>query len=131
MSVQKEVLFEGKGVAAVKGLFSGGIVVLAPSSSSRKDTSGLTAEHPGYVLFCNDISKEDMPVVQRASAIVALTGGLTCDAAVVARALGKPCVVSCPALSIREASLFAEGAAIAATSCVVEGDTGKITLYRG
>ena len=130
---QKTLLFEGKGVAAGKGSSPGRVVVLGSSSSSRKEALGLAdaVANPAYVLFCNDISKEDMPAVQKAAAIVALTGGLTCDAAVVARALGKPCVVSCSALSIRDARLFANGAEILATSCVVDGDTGRFVLYGG
>ncbi len=47
-----------------------------------------------YVLVAHALSRDDADAAMNAAAIVTTTGGITADAAVMARALGKPCVVS-------------------------------------
>ncbi len=48
------------------------------------------------IVVVDDASAEDAAAIRAAAAIVATSGGLTADAAIAARALRKPCVVSAP-----------------------------------
>jgi phosphoenolpyruvate synthase/pyruvate phosphate dikinase len=59
-----------------------------------------------WVFVCLEASREDGPLIERSRAVLALRGGLTCDAAILARALGKPCVVSVSELMIREGRVW-------------------------
>jgi pyruvate,orthophosphate dikinase len=54
------------------------------------------------VLVRSDASPEDAPAVRAAAADATASGGLTSHAAVMSRALGRPCVVSATALRIDE-----------------------------
>jgi pyruvate,orthophosphate dikinase len=54
----------------------------------------------GCVLFRIDTGAEDGPGMRAALALVATRGGITADAAIVARALGKPCVVGCTSVHV-------------------------------
>lgn len=76
---------------------------LAASPGRATGKIGLTTAHvrafvaagEPAVLIRNDTSPEDVPGIEASSAVVTSTGGLTGDAAIVARALGKPCVAGC------------------------------------
>ncbi len=48
----------------------------------------------GEVLVCKMTSPDYLPLMQKAAAIVTDEGGILCHAAIVARELGKPCIVS-------------------------------------
>src|SRR5258708_1126361 len=55
---------------------------------------------PGAILVRIETTHEDSAAIRIASAVVSTRGGITCDAAIIARTLKKPCVVSCPAVRI-------------------------------
>ncbi len=48
----------------------------------------------GDILVANMTIPENVPVMRKASAIATNIGSITCHAAIVAREMGKPCVVS-------------------------------------
>lgn len=50
----------------------------------------------GSIWVVDDLAAEDAPLLTQAAGVVATTGGLTSDAAIMARALRKPCAVSTP-----------------------------------
>lgn len=75
---------------------------------------------PPHVLVIDDASPEDAPAIRAAAAIVATSGGLTADAAIAARALRKPCVVSAP-LALGATAATALGAWV-----TVDGSSGAI-----
>jgi pyruvate,orthophosphate dikinase len=60
------------------------------------------------VLVRSDASPEDAPAVRAAVAVATASGGLTSHAAVMSRALGKPCAVSVSSLRIRGGDVFVE-----------------------
>lgn len=78
------VLF--RGVGASPGKARGPIVLTSEAAVAR------AAEGP--VLFRADVHHEDMPGLRAAAAVVTTHGGVTGDGAIVARALGKPCIAS-------------------------------------
>lgn len=55
------------------------------------------------VFLRHDASPEDAPAVRAAAAVVTASGGLTSHAAVMSRALGRPCIVSASSLVLDEA----------------------------
>ncbi len=112
-----------KGVAASIGVATGAIA-LDIGAVERLHESGQTS-----ILVRDDIATDDIAGIARAAAIVTRTGGRTSHAAVVARQLGKVCVVHCESLAVNRAErrcsfgtrAFAEGDVIS-----VVGDTGEI-----
>ena len=54
----------------------------------------LAAQGP-VVLVLRDCRSEDARVLTEASALVTVRGGVTGHGAIIARALGKPCIVAC------------------------------------
>jgi pyruvate,orthophosphate dikinase len=80
------VLF--KGIGASRGRAIGRIVF---SSESAR---------PGSILVRIETTHEDAATIRIASAVICTRGGITSDAAIVARTLGKPCVVGCPDVRI-------------------------------
>jgi len=113
-----------RGLAAGPGGASGRIA-LDTATAVR-----LAADGCGPVLLVRDeTSPEDIAGMAAAAGILTARGGATSHAAVVARGLGKPCVVGCEALRIDEAERrvsagglrLAEGERIA-----IDGSTGEV-----
>jgi phosphohistidine swiveling domain-containing protein len=78
----------GRGLAAAPGAACGHVANTAAEAVQFK------AEGKPCVLVVTKTSPEDMAALNAAVAIVTFTGGFTSHSAVVARQLGKPCVVS-------------------------------------
>lgn len=76
------------GLAASAGAAAGRLALPA-------DVTGASDGEP-RVLVIDDAGPEDADAIRKAVAILATSGGLTADAAIAARALRKPCVVSTP-----------------------------------
>lgn len=110
-----------KGIGASPGRASGR-VIFTPE-----------AGHEGAILFRTETSPEDTPAIRACAAVVTTRGGLTADAAIVARLLGKPCVVGCTQVRIdyaARAMYFAhegtERALKEGETVTVDGSTGQI-----
>ncbi len=92
---------EATGVHAIRtpapAPFARGLPASAGAAAGRlslpEDLTGAPGDDP-RVLVIDDASPEDARALRLAVAIVATSGGLTADAAIAARALRKPCVVS-------------------------------------
>lgn len=80
------VLF--RGIGASKGRASGPLVFSGESA------------RPGSILVRIETSHEDSAAIRIALGVVTTRGGITSDAAIIARTLGKPCVVSCPTVRL-------------------------------
>lgn len=79
-----ESLLQGR--PASQGRVTGRVrIVSDPAESEFKD---------GEILICQMTSPDYLPLMQKAAAIVTDEGGILCHAAIVARELGKPCIVS-------------------------------------
>lgn len=58
-----------------------------------EDMIGNVTLNPDEVLVCDMTTPAYVPLMQRAAAIITDRGGILCHAAIVARELGKPCIV--------------------------------------
>lgn len=82
------------GLGASRGVVEGVLALCA------EDACAWAAEGLPVVLVLRDVEAEDTPVVRLCAALVTTAGGLTSDAAIVARALGIPCVTGCAAVTV-------------------------------
>ncbi|QQR92024.1 MAG: pyruvate, phosphate dikinase [Myxococcales bacterium] len=85
-----------KGLPASPGAACGQIV-LTPEEAESRAAKGMSV-----VLVRNETSPDDIRGMKAAVGILTATGGMTSHAAVVARGMGKPCVVGANAVSIDE-----------------------------
>jgi pyruvate,orthophosphate dikinase len=121
-----------RGLGANKGRIEGRFAI-TPACAERLLEQGLQV-----ILVRPDLGAEDAALLGRVHAVLLFRAGLTGDGAIMARALGKPCVVSVRALFVSGSTLhardessmdlarpreFTEGAAMA-----LDGATGVVTL---
>jgi pyruvate,orthophosphate dikinase len=78
-----------KGVGASPGTATGSIAFRS------EDAVAMAAGGASVILVRIETTSEDVPGMQAAAGIVTTRGGITSDAAIVARSLGKPCIASC------------------------------------
>lgn len=78
-----------KGMGASPGTATGIIVFRS------EDAVELAAQGKAVILVRIETTPEDVPGMKIAAGIVTTRGGITGDAAIVARSLGKPCIASC------------------------------------
>lgn len=115
----------GRGLAASPGVAAGRLM-LRTSDALRGSEAG------PIVLVRSDASPEDAPAVRVAAGVATLAGGLTSHAAVMSRALGRPCAVSVDNLRIDErAGVLHAGAHQVAIGEWVTVDGGSGRLLRG
>jgi pyruvate,orthophosphate dikinase len=116
-----------KGLPASPGAASGRVVFAVERAVA------LAAAGEAVVLVRNETSPEDIDGMKVARAILTATGGMASHAALVARGMGKCCVVGCSALQVDyearefkvDGRVFREGDEI-----TVEGSTGKVYAGR-
>jgi pyruvate,orthophosphate dikinase len=112
-----------QGIGASPGHGSGEAVLDADRAAQR------AAQGVDVVLVRPTTSPQDLPGMLAAQAVVTARGGATSHAAVVSRALDKPCVVGCGELDVRPdegtfsigGRTFTEG-----TYLSVDGETGAV-----
>jgi pyruvate,orthophosphate dikinase len=82
-----------------------------------------------------ETTPEDVPGIQASAGIVTTRGGLTGDAAIVARSLGKPCIAGCAPLRGDYANdrltVWRDSTADDADVVLVKGDVITIDGGRG
>jgi pyruvate,orthophosphate dikinase len=83
-----------RGMGASPGTATGAIVFRSD------DAVTLAGEGKSVILVRIETTSEDVPGMKAAAGIVTTRGGITGDAAIVARSLGKPCIASCPPLRV-------------------------------
>jgi pyruvate,orthophosphate dikinase len=83
-----------KGMGASPGTATGEIVF------RTEDAVALAAQGKSVILVRIETTVEDVPGMRAAAGIVTTRGGITGDAAIVARSLGKPCIASCAPLRV-------------------------------
>lgn len=74
------------GSSASKGVICGKVKILLENEQGEKVL-------PGDILVTPMTTPDFLPIMERASAFVTDEGGVTCHAAIIARELGKPCVI--------------------------------------
>ncbi len=113
------------GIAASPGAASG-MVVFDADEAEAQGNEGLKV-----VLVRPETTPEDIHGLAAAQGVLTSTGGMTCHAAIVARAMGKPCVAGCKALQIdlRAKSFEIEGRIIKEGDIItIDGTLGNIIL---
>lgn len=89
-----EKMLVAKGMGASPGRATGEIVFRAD------DAVAASAKGRSVILVRIETTPDDVPGMQAAAGIVTTRGGITGDAAIVARTLGKPCIASCSPLHV-------------------------------
>ncbi|MCA9585475.1 MAG: hypothetical protein KC657_08965 [Myxococcales bacterium] len=83
-----------KGTGASPGIVSGELVLRSEDALER------VAAGKSVILVRIETTAEDVPAMRAVAGIVTTRGGITGDAAIVARSLGKPCIAGCPPLRV-------------------------------
>lgn len=83
-----------KGMGASPGMATGKIVFRS------EEAVAMAADGTSVILVRIETTSEDVPGMRAAAGIVTTRGGITGDAAIVARSLGKPCIASCPPMRV-------------------------------
>jgi pyruvate,orthophosphate dikinase len=83
-----------KGMGASPGTATGQIVFRS------EEAVALAANGTSVILVRTETTAEDVPGMRAAAGIITTRGGITGDAAIVARSLGKPCIASCPPMRV-------------------------------
>jgi pyruvate, orthophosphate dikinase len=121
---EHEMLFAA-GLAASPGAVSGHIAFDAGEAQSMK------AVGKSVILFRHETSPEDIQGMHAADGVATVRGGLLSHAAVIARGMGKPCVVGATTLRIDEQArlMSSQGISVKAGDTVtLDGATGRIYL---
>jgi pyruvate,orthophosphate dikinase len=122
---QAEVKVLGRGLPASPGAASGRVVFTAEEAVRRQESGGRV------LLVRNETSPEDIRGMHAAQGILTARGGMTSHAAVVARGMGKSCVVGCRELLINESSGYCrigDQVIQANEFLTIDGSTGQVIL---
>lgn len=114
-----------KGLPASPGAATGAVVF----SSAEAEDRGKRGEK--VILVRIETSPEDVTGMHHAEGILTSRGGMTSHAAVVARGMGRPCVVGCSEISVDygAGTMNANGQTIEAGQRVtIDGSTGEVML---
>jgi pyruvate, orthophosphate dikinase len=117
-----------RGIGASAGI-AVGRAAFDPASAVRLSTTG-----DPIILVRPDTTTADVAGFAVAAGIVTAVGGRTAHAALVARQMGKPCIVGCAALAVHPAQHRAcfNGAALNEGDWLtIDGETGAIHLGHG
>jgi pyruvate, orthophosphate dikinase len=112
---------------------SSGIAV-GRAAFDSDSASRFAADGEPVILVRPDTTTADVAGFATAAGIVTAVGGRTAHAALVARQMGKPCIVGCTALSVAPAARTAQlaGTAICEGDWLsIDGEAGTIYLGRG
>lgn len=118
----------GNGLAASPGAASGPLV-FSPDAAEAAAAAGEPA-----ILALIETGPEDIRGMHAAAGVITVRGGMTSHAALVARGLGRPCVVGARDLTLDRASerLTARGGQAfgAGAAVTVDGGTGRVLAGR-
>jgi pyruvate,orthophosphate dikinase len=117
----------------VTGIGASGGIAVGRAAFSSESAQRLSAAGEPVILMRPDTSTADVTGFAVAAGIVTSVGARTAHAALVARQMGKPCIVGCSGMTIDLAADRAQlaGATISASDWVtIDGDSGQIYLGR-
>ena len=83
-----------RGMGASPGIATGKMVFRS------EEAVAMAADGTSVILVRIETTSEDVPGMRAAAGIVTTRGGITGDAAIVARSLGKPCIASCAPMRV-------------------------------
>jgi len=110
-----------KGMGASPGTATGEIVFRS------EDAVALAAKGTSVILVRTETTSEDVPGMRAAAGIVTTRGGITGDAAIVARSLGKPCIASCPPMRVD----YAKDCLTVWRDSTTDDPDGDVVLHKG
>ncbi len=114
------------------GIQSGPGAAVGKIALDRDQVAHFTAKHLPVILVTEQTSADDAAIMPLVSGILTQHGGATSHAAVVARGLGKPCVVGCEGMEIdRDERVVRLGNVRVreGDEISIDGSTGRV--YRG
>ncbi len=114
-----------------KGLAGSPGAAVGRAAFSAKRAEEMAAQNEKVILVRTETSPEDIGGMHASEAILTSRGGLTSHAAVVARGMGKCCVVGCEEITVDEAGKkFTNGAVEVKEGDVLtlNGSTGEVIL---
>jgi pyruvate,orthophosphate dikinase len=112
-----------RGTAAAHGAAFGGI------ATSKSDIDTVTSGGKPAVFVADEPRPEDIEAILQAEALIFGSGGLTSHVAVIARSIGKPCIVSVDDLSVdtSSSSITLSGRQLRSGELLtVDGNVGEI-----
>jgi len=122
---RKKAKVIAKGLAASPGAATGKVVFDA------KTAEELAAKGEQVLLVRPETSPEDVGGMNSAQGILTSRGGMTSHAAVVARGMGKPCIVGCEEIEVDEENKVfkANGVVVKEEDWIsIDGNTGEVML---
>ncbi|WBL80500.1 pyruvate, phosphate dikinase [Bradyrhizobium xenonodulans] len=129
-----ETRLASPGRPATTGIGASGGIGIGRAAFSSESAQRLSAAGEPVILLRPDTSTADIAGFALAAGIVTSIGARTSHAALVARQMGKPCVVGCHALKIDPVAGRAELADAVLSEgewITIEGDAGELYLGRG
>jgi pyruvate, orthophosphate dikinase len=133
MSTERQLL--AKGMGASPGTATGEIVFRS------EDAVAMAANGTSVILVRIETTSEDVPGMRAAAGIITTRGGITGDAAIVARSLGKPCIASCPPMRVdyakncltiwRDSTTSDDGDVVLEKGAIITMDGAKGEIWNG
>jgi pyruvate,orthophosphate dikinase len=123
--------FAGSASPAVQGIGASGGVAVGLAAFDAATAERMAGNGDPVVLIRSDINTADVKGLAAARGIVTASGGRTAHAALIARQLGKACVVSCAGLAVNSEARVAklDGKTIREGDWIsVDGTTGEVFL---
>jgi pyruvate,orthophosphate dikinase len=117
----------------VAGIGASGGIAVGRAVFSSESAQRLAAAGDPVILMRPDTSTADVAGFAVAAGIVTSVGARTAHAALVARQMGKPCIVGCSAMTIDVAADRAQlaGTTISGSDWItIDGDSGRLYLGR-
>lgn len=115
----------------VKGLPACPGVAIGCVATSSKQAVILAAQGYKVLLVTHETTPDDIEGMKAAQGILTKTGGATSHAAVVARAMDKPCVVGCETLEFSAGAVIVAGKAYTGTKSQLSIDGLSGQVYDG
>ncbi len=123
-----------RGAPAARGTCASAGIAVGRAAFDAESASRLAASGDPVIFVRPDTTTTDVGGFAIAAGIVTAVGGRTAHAALVARQMGKPCIVGCSALLIDGSSSRARLAGVAIEEgdwLSIDGEAGTIYLGRG
>lgn len=86
-------------VSSLRGQGAGAGRARGPLAKSVAEALACAARGEPAIFVRGEMEAEDVPGIRASAGVVLTRGGVTADGAIVARGLGKPCVIGCAPLS--------------------------------
>jgi pyruvate,orthophosphate dikinase len=128
-----EVTLAGSGEPVITGIGASGGIAVGRAAFDSESAQRLAAGGDPVIMMRPDTSTADVAGFAVAAGIVTTIGARTAHAALVARQMGKPCIVGCSGMTIDLAADRAQLAGIAISAgdwITIDGDGGNLYVGR-